>query len=170
MIDLDLLILGVLTGKPSHGYLIKRHIESIFGKGYFSLSNSHLYPRLARLEMEGCIKGYKESLKGRPDRKVYELMPTGMQRFKELLASPIDTSDSEMDVLSRAFLFEFITLEERRRVIEPLYEHKLIELEKGKAKMQELEPYLNRCSRAATAFAIDHLERTIALYRTLMTE
>lgn len=170
MLDLDLVILGALTGLPMHGYKLKRTIESIFGKGYFSLSNSHLYPRLARLEAEGHILGHIESQENRPARKVYELTQSGMKRLKQLIASPIDPHDNEMEILSRIFFFGLITAEERRSVIEPLLNRKLVELDKGKLRVREIEPFLDRYSRAATYHVIERLEREVALYRFLMED
>ncbi len=170
MVDMDMIILGSLAGIPAHGYQLKRNIESTFGKRYLNLSNSRLYPRLAKLEADGCIEGHKEPQDKTPDRVVYKVTPAGFLRLKELVASPIDPRDDMFDIMSRAAFFGLITTEERRRLIEPLYKEKLAELEAAKMKKEQYGPHMDKYSSAVLGWGIGQLESTIDLFETLMDQ
>ena len=90
--EIDLVILGILMGAPLHGYMIKQAIEGSYGDRYFKLSNSALYPTLARLEKEGYIEGKRELQETVPDRKVYHITEAGRKKLVELVATPIEPS------------------------------------------------------------------------------
>ncbi|MCM1566349.1 MAG: PadR family transcriptional regulator [Dehalobacter sp.] len=168
MVDMDMVILGSLAGMPAHGYQLKRNIESTFGKRYLNLSNSRLYPRLAKLESDGCIEGHKEPQNKTPDRVVYKVTPAGFVRLKELVAAPIDPRDDLFDFMSRAAFFGLITPEERRRLIEPMYNDKLEELAGARQKKEQYGQYMDKYSRAVLDWGTGQLERTIDLFETLM--
>ncbi len=89
MVDMDLIILGVLQGMPMHGYQLRQQIEASFGKRFFNMSNSALYPKLAKLEADGYIQSRREQQEKVPDRKVYEITAAGRQRVHELVVAPI---------------------------------------------------------------------------------
>ncbi|HTX44511.1 MAG TPA: PadR family transcriptional regulator, partial [Methanocella sp.] len=126
--EFDLVILGILTASPAplHGYVIKQSIEGSYGGRYFKLSNSSMYPRLAKLEDEGFIEGRKEQQENVPDKKVYRITDAGKQRFKELIRMPVDphasTSDRDYNFMVHAVHFSYLNKEERRKVTQPMYE------------------------------------------------
>jgi PadR family transcriptional regulator PadR len=70
---LDLVILGLLKEKSSHGYGIITKIRKNFGV-YFGPST--IYPLLGELEKKGTIKGEWDLNHDRP-RKVYSLTTEG---------------------------------------------------------------------------------------------
>lgn len=140
--DMDLVILGILMGAPMHGYMLKQAIEGSYGDRYFKLSNSALYPTLARLEQDGYIEGKRESQETVPDRKVYHITETGKKRLVELIAMPIEPSSSpgstDYSFKVHAVHFGFISKEQRRSVTLPLYEDARSELKEAIEKREKL--------------------------------
>lgn len=133
--EIDLVILGILMGAPLHGYMIKQAIEGSYGDRYFRMSNSALYPALARLEKEGYIEGKRELQEAVPDKKVYHITETGKKRLIELTATPIEPSSTpgatDFNFKVHAVHFGFLTKEQRRNVIMPFYEASKIELKEA---------------------------------------
>jgi len=130
--ETDLVILGILMGAPLHGYMIKQAIEGSYGDRYFKMSNSALYPALARLEKEGYIEGKRELQEAVPDKKVYHITEAGKKRLVELAATPIKPSSTpgatDFNFRVHAVHFGFLTKEQRRAVTMPFYEASKIEL------------------------------------------
>ena len=87
--EIDLMILGVLRAGPAHGYQIKKRIAATFSDQYPHLSDSSVYPRLLRFDKEGLIKSQIQIQENAPNKKVYQLTEAGMQRIKELAATPV---------------------------------------------------------------------------------
>lgn len=133
--EIDLVILGILMGAPLHGYMIKQAIEGSYGDRYFKMSNSALYPALARLEKEGCIEGKRELQEAVPDKKVYHITESGKKKLVELAATPIEPSSTpgvtDFNFKVHAVHFGFLTKEQRSKVIVPLYEASKIELKEA---------------------------------------
>ena len=70
------LILSVRAGQEMHGYRIVKEIERI-SEGYFALGEGTLYPHLHRLENEGFVEGYWETITGARERKYYRITEKG---------------------------------------------------------------------------------------------
>lgn len=72
----DLLILEVLSDRPSYGYEISQ-VVTARSRGYFELKEGSFYPALHRLERQKLLAGFwRESDSGRR-RKYYRLTPAG---------------------------------------------------------------------------------------------
>ncbi len=65
---IDLAILGLLTEQELHGYELKKRLGELLSSRA-SVSFGSLYPALARLEKQGCVKAVEErtSVPARPD-------------------------------------------------------------------------------------------------------
>lgn len=141
--EIDLVILGILMGAPLHGYMIKQAIEGSYGDRYFRLSNSALYPTLAKLEKEGYIEGKRELQESVPDRKVYHITEAGRKRLVELAARPIEPSTTpggtDFNFKVHAVHFGFLAKEERLKVIMPLYEDAKLELKSALEKREKFD-------------------------------
>ena len=127
---IDLAILGLLTEQELHGYELKKRLADLLG-GRASISFGSLYPALARLEAQGCVKAVEQrtSVPGAPmtgslagelaafkarvresglakatgrGKKVYGITDTGRARLVELLSDP-DVSDDRAFTLRVAF-------------------------------------------------------------------
>ncbi|WP_066905895.1 PadR family transcriptional regulator [Millisia brevis] len=84
---LELAILGLLLESPMHGYELRKRLTGLLGP-FRAFSYGSLYPTLRRMLADGLIvegPGAVGTGKRRA-RRVYELTPTGNERFKELVS------------------------------------------------------------------------------------
>jgi DNA-binding PadR family transcriptional regulator len=127
---IDLAILGLLTEQELHGYELKKRLGELL-PGRASVSFGSLYPALARLESQGCLKAVEQrtsapvapmsgSLAGElaafkarvresglvkgagRGKKVYGITDAGRARLVEMLSDP-DVSDDREFTLRVAF-------------------------------------------------------------------
>jgi DNA-binding PadR family transcriptional regulator len=127
---IDLAILGLLTEQELHGYELKKRLGELLSSRT-AVSFGSLYPALARLEKQGCVKAVEErtTVPGAPmsgslagelaafrarvretglgkatgrGKKVYGITERGRERLLELLSDP-DVSDDRAFTLRVAF-------------------------------------------------------------------
>jgi DNA-binding PadR family transcriptional regulator len=84
---IDLAILGLLQGRPRHGYELKTRLLDL---GFNRVSFGTLYPALRRLEKRGFIEAMRRS--GR--RKAYRLTADGETELGRILDSGDDEDRS----------------------------------------------------------------------------
>jgi DNA-binding PadR family transcriptional regulator len=85
--SVPLTLLGLLDREPSHGYDLKRHYDTYFGRGK-PLSYGQVYATLSRLARDGmAIAGASEPGEG-PDRKRYIITEAGAQEVEHWLSEP----------------------------------------------------------------------------------
>jgi PadR family transcriptional regulator, regulatory protein PadR len=83
---LDLLILRILEGSPSHGWAIAKRIRQVSGD-VLQVTQGSLYPALHRLEQQGWLKAiWIETDNGR-EAKVYALTAAGRKQLVRELES-----------------------------------------------------------------------------------
>lgn len=111
----ELIIIGLLSGWPLHGYLIAKITNDILGP-YAKLSNGRLYPLLAQLTASGLITVLETSEKPTSGRQLrtYAITEQGRQRLHSLM---MDTT-SNLGDYSRLFWYKvpvmyFLTHEEQ---------------------------------------------------------
>ena len=75
---LDMVVLTIIRIRPMWGYKLMGEIKRDFG---VKISYGVMYPLLRSLETKGLIKGRLE-LRGKKRRKVYEIMPRGIELIK----------------------------------------------------------------------------------------
>ena len=101
--SVQLVVLGLLSEKPSHGYELRQEVERRLYASYINLSGGSLYYNLGQLERAGYVEKTRVEQKGRyPARQVYQITPGG----KEYLQAEL-----------RRLLFN---TEERDKVFDPL--------------------------------------------------
>ena len=87
-------LLGLLKTEPSYGYDLKQSYDRFFGIRK-PLAFGQVYAALARLVRNGLILAVgEESGGGGPDRKRYEVTPSGRQRVSEWMFTPEVPSES----------------------------------------------------------------------------
>jgi len=172
--EFDMVILGILTASqaPLHGYRIKQSIEGSYGGRYFKLSNSSMYPRLAKLQGEGYIEGKKEQQENVPDKRVYRITEAGKKRLRELIAMPVDphasTSDRDYNFMVHAVHFSYVTKEDRRKVTQPMYEDAVAELNEALDKREKFGKHLDKISLLVLDEGIEQLKNKVRFYGRLM--
>jgi DNA-binding PadR family transcriptional regulator len=89
--EIDLMVLGVLTREPAHGYEVKKRIARSFGTQYPNISDSAIYPRLAQFEKVGLVESRIElqQQQGERSKNVYRLTEAVFKRVRELVATPV---------------------------------------------------------------------------------
>lgn len=82
-VSLPMLILGVLTAQPRHGYAIS---QALVDAGLQPIKGAQLYPVLVKMEAEGAISAEWEPAASGPARKVYSITPVGEESLAALRA------------------------------------------------------------------------------------
>ncbi|MGA9063359.1 MAG: PadR family transcriptional regulator [Terracidiphilus sp.] len=78
-------LLGLLTIEPMSGYDLGQLIRASIGH-FWNESYGQIYPNLKKLAAEGLVSVKTERHKGKPDRQVYSITPTGRARLAKWLA------------------------------------------------------------------------------------
>ena len=126
------LCLAMLTGGETTGYDIRKRASEGAYRHFVEASFGSIYPALAKLEADGCVRRREETLPGRPSRKVYSITEEGEREFREALSAPIDrdvfrspflmvalcADQLDADVLSRAIDRQIVNLREDLAEIE----------------------------------------------------
>jgi DNA-binding PadR family transcriptional regulator len=84
-------LLGLLQGKPSSGYDLRKIFSSTSMKTY-SDSPGAIYPALRRLEKDGLIRGTIEEGSGLRRRQIFRVTAKGVAELKKWITLPV-TSD-----------------------------------------------------------------------------
>ena len=71
------MLLALLAKEPAHGYELKQALEQTFGGVFPSPNIGQIYVTLARLEKDGLVRSQDVAQTSRPNKKVYELTPSG---------------------------------------------------------------------------------------------
>jgi DNA-binding PadR family transcriptional regulator len=171
--EFDLMVLGSLVLGPAHGYQLKKRITGSFGSVYPNLSNSVIYPRLAKFQQKGYIKCKIEPQANAPKRKIYWLTDEGFKRVKELTATPIKLTGAVQsgytdELTVHIVFFGLISKEERRRIVEPFYDFTLKRLEEVDGKRERYSAVLDKFNVALLEYAGLVLKSTVDLYRKLL--
>lgn len=85
-------LLGLLQGKPSSGYDLRKVFSSTSMKTY-SDSPGAIYPALGRLEKQGLIRGKVEEGSGMRRRQLFRPTPQGLSELRKWIARPIAVDD-----------------------------------------------------------------------------
>jgi DNA-binding PadR family transcriptional regulator len=75
--------LALLAKQPAHGYELGQEIEGAFGPLWPHLNTGQIYTTLLRLERDGLVQSHDVPQEGRPDKRVYELLPEGRKVLQE---------------------------------------------------------------------------------------
>jgi DNA-binding PadR family transcriptional regulator len=95
-------ILSLLARVPLSGYDIAREMKKprsfFFGQAQFS----QIYPELARLEAAKLVTSRIVPQQGKPDRKVYSLLPLGRKELEQWVVSPTPILEVRTEFLIKA--------------------------------------------------------------------
>ncbi|MDZ7292394.1 MAG: PadR family transcriptional regulator [candidate division KSB1 bacterium] len=81
----DIVILGLLSECPMHGYQIHQQIKLREMDYWAKIKLPSIYTTLTRLEEQGLITSGKEKVGKMPERTVYSLTPAGREKLAELV-------------------------------------------------------------------------------------
>jgi len=97
MTKVDLMVLGLLSEKPMHGYQLKRVLEENHADLWSEVSTGHLYYTLKKLKKSKYVDEKTTRTGNRPPRHVYTLTNEGKKALK--------TGLDELDVHSQRLFF-----------------------------------------------------------------
>lgn len=117
--SVQLVILGLLSEQPRHGYELRQEVERRLYATYINLSGGSLYYNLRQLERSGYVEKAWAEQKGRyPKRQVYQITPAGKHHLgAELRRLFIDTESREkvFDPLNTALAFSHFVADDEIR-------------------------------------------------------
>lgn len=102
MTKVDLMVLGLLSERPMHGYQLKTVLEENHTDLWSEVSTGHLYYTLKKLKKMGLVSEEMERFGKRPPRQVYSLTEKGKQALK--------TGLDNLDVYSQRLYFSLDTI------------------------------------------------------------
>ena len=83
-------LLALLAKEPAHGYELKLALEQTFGQAYPPPNIGQIYVTLKRLEQDGLVRSEDVEQTTRPNKRVYELTPTGREALRAWVEEPSD--------------------------------------------------------------------------------
>ena len=171
--EVDLMVLGTLAAGPAHGYQLKKRIAASFGEQYPSISDSTIYPRLARFEKEGFVVCKLEIQSNAPNKKIYRITESGCEQIEKLAATPIELKGpvrkaDANDLIVHVMFFQFISKEDRRKVVEPFLARIKEKYEDGLAKMEKFKGQLSPFPLCLLEYGVPILKNHIDFYQKLI--
>ena len=91
-VEQELIILGLLKDKPTHGYEIKKQIKDVIST-FAALEVESIYYSLTLLEKKGFVKKTVSAEGSRPEKFTYSITPKGEERFNMLLTKTLLTAE-----------------------------------------------------------------------------
>jgi DNA-binding PadR family transcriptional regulator len=167
MVNTELIILGMISFQPSHGYLLKKNVKYYFGNPYFKLNNNVLYSTLTKLEKNGFISGELISSE-KVNKKVYHITEEGKKHLVEMVATPIKPGIDDFDFKVQAVFLDIISKKSRINVIKPLYDDKLNILQDALEKNEKHGSIMSPIMCTVLEYGIQELKNSIEFYEKLM--
>lgn len=98
-------LLGLLAGRPRHGYDLAREFADGTTLGdIVHLESGMLYAHLKKLEKEGWVAAEMEPQASRPPRRIFSLTPEGEAELDRWLTEPVSkTRDIRLDFLLKLY-------------------------------------------------------------------
>ncbi len=143
-------LLGLLYGKPGHGYDLHRTVIADLGE-VWHLSQSQAYAILKRLESQGDIAAKEIQQAKRPARQLLRMTAQGRKRFLKWLATPNGGS-------TRAIRMEFVTRLYFLQALMPARVNSAIEQQTSEATL-----HLDRLKRARAELAGEQVYSRMSL-------
>ncbi len=141
MMDVRMLCLAALMGRPASGYDIKKELERGSATGLIDASFGSIYPALARLADEGYVAVTSEGT-GARDRKVYAMTPEGRAHFLKTLAGPLPD-----EKYRSPFLFAMLFADELPRSrVKAMIDQQIAFWEEKIAAIDEMTPSRDTCA------------------------
>lgn len=135
-------ILGLLSKEPHSGYEIKRHFEEHFSF-FFDASFGTIYPTLAR--MEGLKLITKETVRqeGKPDKNMFSITPAGLSQFHAYLKKPAEKEVLRSDFFMHLYFGDMADEETVTELLREALREKQNLYDDLQRKLGQLEEYLS---------------------------
>jgi DNA-binding PadR family transcriptional regulator len=161
-VERELLLLGILRAQRMHGYQLNDFLERRYDF-VTDLKPSTAYYLLDRLAVDGYVQMHYEQVGNRPQRRVYEITPSGEAHFFELLRLNLSgrTPPVYADEVGLAFIDELsltetlAALHEKRQLLQ--------------AEMERLSAFENAMRTGGGGRAQRALDHHLTLVRAELT-
>ena len=100
----DIILLGLLSERPLHGYEIKQIIAQRMAN-IAQVAPGTIYYTLKKLEKRGLITSSSERMGNRPERRVYEITGPGRQELEGLLRASLGIDERPYYLFDVALYF-----------------------------------------------------------------
>jgi len=110
-------ILAFTNFAPMTGYDLKKYLDQSVSH-FWSVTQSHIYKSLERLEKEGWVESEIVPQEGKPNRKVYTITPAGKEELHLWLAAPRPLGKTRNDWLIQIFFAHTLSNEEIIHLLE----------------------------------------------------
>ncbi|MTK64745.1 MAG: PadR family transcriptional regulator, partial [Methanobacterium sp.] len=167
MVNSELIVLGLIYFKPSHGYIIKKNVKHYFGNPYYTLNNNVLYNTLKKLEENGYINGEQVAME-KINKKVYTITKEGEKHLIELVAKPAEPGIDEFDFRVKAVFFDLIPRETRIEAVKPLYKSKLEMLRESTEKKEKYDSFMPIIAKTVLEYGIVELKNSVEFLEKIM--
>jgi DNA-binding PadR family transcriptional regulator len=118
-------LLALLAKEPAHGYELKLALEQTFGAAYPSPNIGQIYVTLKRLEQDGLVRSQDVEQSTRPNKRVYELTPAGLDTLVSWVDEPSDGPRVRDDFFTKLILAPMAGLADRMELINRQRRHYL---------------------------------------------
>jgi DNA-binding PadR family transcriptional regulator len=170
MANIRLVILGILTRHPMHGYEIKQIIEDHMGD-WTDIKFGSIYFALSKLAEDKSVEIIEETRQGnRPSRIVYQITETGRHEFYRLLRELWSEDD---DTLYSFDIGVFFMRSLSKSEVQELLAHRIVKmqqkiayLEQHKAE-QESNPHIPPLASAIMQHSQLHFRTELTWLREL---
>jgi PadR family transcriptional regulator, regulatory protein AphA len=115
-------LLALLTAQPMTGYDLAKAFHSSVGHVWHA-PNSQIYPELRKMEGEGLVLGETVTWGTRGTKTRYEATPSGIQAFRDWMATPLEYSRERDPAHLRAAYFEWTDADAARAALRAHREH-----------------------------------------------
>jgi DNA-binding PadR family transcriptional regulator len=139
MTTLGYAILGLLSREELSGYDLASRMRARVGH-FWEARHSQIYPELARLEEGGLVTHRVVEQQDRPDKKVYEITPSGFDALKAWVMEPPAPRPARDELVLKAYslwLAESAGALALFRDQERRHEERLLEYERVRAWMEK---------------------------------
>lgn len=153
--NLKTVLLGFLAREDLTGYEIKHLMERSVGF-FFGASYGSIYPALKDLEEAGLVRSTLVVQEERPNKKVYEITPSGRDLFHERLAEGTPANDNyRSEFLMHLFFGDEHDPEKLVGMIRDYQERYLAKLESLRGVEEEfgevMSPYQRMCLQSGVS-------------------
>jgi DNA-binding PadR family transcriptional regulator len=141
-------ILGLLSRKPCSGYEIKRHFEEDFSF-FYDASFGTIYPALSKMESQKLITKETVRQEGKPDKNVFTITAAGTERFQHYLKQPAEKEVLRSDFLMHLYFGDMADEETVKLLLQQQLKDKQEAYDKLEQKLEvlrdKLKPHQRLC-------------------------
>ena len=101
--ELEVGLLGLVSIRPMYGYEIGHHFDRALSP-FWSVPRTQIYPKLRDLEQRGLVSSNHVPQEAKPNRRVYQISPDGLERLREWLRGAIRWPDMRHPLMAKLFL------------------------------------------------------------------